>query len=268
MLSEYKNKVNLMCYNIFYQNVAERSCQICDLILKNDPDVLLLQEVSVSWIPYLQEFMEANGYSCYGYGRHGHEFGAIHSDAREQLTPILWKTEKYDLKDCGHFWLSSTPEEFTSDWANGPTSESPRCVNWEVPHDKKTEGEFMALCIHTDPASAVVRTKSSNLTVEMVNKIRGKLPVAMGGDWNMLLEDDAYHAVIDGGYPDVRFVAEKAMKGGSFNAWGKRTEENYAYGDHIFVSENVAAENFEVVDDYYDGVHISDHCPLRTVLYY
>ena len=34
------------------------------------------------------------------------------------------------------------------------------------------------------------------------------------------------------------------------------------------MSENMAAEKFDVVDDYYDGVHISDHCPLLAVLYY
>lgn len=268
MLDKYKNKVNLMCYNIFFKDVAERSRNIQDLILKNDPDVLLLQEVSVSWIPYLQNFMARYGYSYYGYGRHGNEMSGTYSDDREQFTPILWKTEKYDLKDSGHFWLSSTPDTYSSDWSDGTTSKFPRCVNWVILHDKCTGGEFMALCIHTDPENDDVRTKSSMLTVKMVDKIRGELPMAMGGDWNMLLEDEAYHAVVEGGYPDARFIAKTAMKGGSFNAWGKRTEENYAYGDHIFVSDNMAAESFEVVDDYYDGVHISDHCPLKTVLYY
>lgn len=268
MVSKYKSKVKLMCYNIFYKNVTERSDNIQDLIFKHNPDVLLLQEVSADWIPYLQNFMAEKGYSYYGYGRHGAEMSASDFHIKEQFTPILWKTEKYDLKDSGHFWLSSTPEVYSADWADGTISKFPRCVNWIILHDKETDGEFMTLCIHTDPESGIVRTKSSELTVKMVDEIRGELPMAMGGDWNMLLEDDAYRAVVDGGYLDVRFMAEKAMKGGSFNEWGKRTEENYAYGDHIFVSDNVVAENFEVVDDYYDGVHISDHCPLLTVLYY
>lgn len=268
MLNEYKNRVNLMCYNIFYQNVEERCANIQDLLLKNEPDVLLLQEVSISWVPYLQNFMKENGYSYYGYGRHGYEMAAEHPDAREQYTPILWKTEKYDLKDSGHFWLSSTPEIYSSDWSDGTTSEFPRCVNWVILQDKITGGEFMTVCIHTDPESAEVRTKSSNLVLQMVEKIRETRPVAMGGDWNMLLEDDAYHVIVDRGYPDVRFIAKDTMTGGSFNAWGKRSEGNWAYGDHIFVSNNVEAECFEVVNDYYDGVHISDHCPLKAVLYY
>ncbi len=268
MKGKHNSKVNLMCYNIFYKDVAKRNDNIQDLILKHDPDVLLLQEVSVDWIPFLQDFMKENGYDYYGYGRHGGEMSDSDFHIKEQFTPILWKTEKYDVEDRGHFWLSSTPQVYSTDWADGTESKFPRCVNWVILHDKETGGEFMALCIHTDPENGYVRTKSSRLTVEMVDKIRGELPMAMGGDWNMLLEDEAYHAVIDGGYLDVRFMAEKAMTGGSFNEWGKRTEENYAYGDHIFVSNNVEAESFEVVDDYYDNVHISDHCPLMTVLYY
>ena len=91
----------------------------------------------------------------------------------------------------------------------------------------------------------------------------------LGGDWNMQLTDDAYYAITEGGgFPDVRSIAEEVDKGGSFNNWGKRAEGEFAFGDHIFVSENVAAKNFEVVDDRFDGVHASDHCPLETILNY
>ncbi len=268
MSGRYKNNVNLMCYNIFYKNVAKRSKHIEDLILKNNPDVLLLQEVSVEWVPYVQKFMNENGYSYYGYGRHGMEMSSLNCDDREQFTPILWKTEKYELKDCGHFWLSSTPEVYSMEWSDGTVSRFPRCANWVILQDKNTGGEFMTLCIHTDPESGEVRTKSSRLIVKMANEIRGKRPIAMGGDWNMLLEDEAYHTIVENGYPDVRFMIDNADRGGSFNAWGKRVKGNFAYGDYIFVSENVEAESFEVVDDLYREEHISDHCPIRAVLCY
>ena len=264
----YKNKMKLMCYNIFYKDVADRSDEIQDLILKNDPDVLMLQEVSVDWIPYLQDFMKENGYSYYGYGRYGGELNDSDLQSGDQFTPVLWKTEKYDLKDSGHFWLSSTPEDYSAAWLDGVVSKYPRCVNWVILQDKETGGEFMALCIHTDPEDAQVRTNSSLLTVQMVDEIRGELPVVMGGDWNMKLTDEAYLAVTENGYPDVRLIAEETTLRGSFNAWGEREEDNYAFGDHIFVSDNMAAKSFKVVDDYYDGVHISDHNPLLTELYY
>ena len=235
------------------------------MILKNAPDVLLLQEVSVSWIPYIHTFMKENGYECYGYGRRGADITDKEFHEREQFTPILWKTEKYDLKKSGHFWLSDTPEVYSTKWTDGTDSKFPRCVNWVILRDKKTGGEFMALCIHTDPESKDVRTKSCRLMAEMAEKIREGLPIIMGGDWNMQPGDDAYRAICEGGFKDMRLIAEKTMLGGSFNAWGARSEDNYAYGDYLFVSDNIEAESYEITEDYYNGVHISDHCPLKTV---
>lgn len=267
-LSVYENKMTLMCYNIFYKDVADRSDEIQDLILKNDPDVLMLQEVSIDWIPYLQSFMQDNGYSYYGYGRYGGELSGSELQSGDQFTPVLWKTDKYDLKDSGHFWLSSTPEVYSAAWIDGTVSKFPRCVNWVILQDKETGGEFMAICVHTDPENDVVRTNSSQLIVEKANEIANGIPVVMAGDWNMSITDKAYLTVAENGYPDVRFVAEETTYGGSFNAWGERTDDNYAFGDHVFISNNMGAKSFEVVNDYYDGVHISDHNPLLAELYY
>lgn len=266
--SKYENKVNVLCYNIYYKDVERRAENIQDLILKNDPDVLLLQEVCVDWIPYLQTFMADNGYSYYGYGRYGGEMSADNLDSGDQFVPILWKTDKYDMVESGHFWLSSTPTEVKSAaWTDGTISKYPRCVNWVILKDKQTGGEFLTLNIHTDPESDRVRTLSCSLAVEKLEELRGGRPAVLGGDWNMGLTDSGYGRVTDS-YLDVRFQAEDTMHGGSFNAWGDRADDNFAYGDHIFMSEDMAAEKFAVVNDYYDGEHISDHCPLLAILYY
>lgn len=267
--SKYENKVNVLCYNIYYQNVDERSANIQDLMKKNNPDVLLLQEVSVSWIPHLQSFMADNGYSYYGYGRYGGELSGEGLDKGDQFVPILWKTDKYELVKSGHFWLSSTPEEVRSAaWVDGTVSKYPRCVNWVILKDKTTGGEFMAMNIHTDPESDMVRTLSCDLAAKKLDEIRGDLPAVIGGDFNMKLSDRGYAILTESGYTDVRVKAVQTEYGGSFNAWGERADDNFAYGDHIFMSENMAAEVFDVVDDYYDGEHISDHNPLLAVLYY
>lgn len=268
-MEQYKNQVKVMSYNVYYQDVVEeRVGKIWDLVLKNDPDVLMLQEVSTDWIPYVQAFMTENGYSYYGYGRYGGELSEAGLKSGEQFAPVLWKTEKYDLVNSGHYWLSSTPEVYSAAWTDGTISNFPRCVNWVILKDKKTGGEFLALDIHTDPENDMVRTNSCKLTAQMVTELRGERPAILGGDWNMSITDAAYHAITEGGYPDVRFQAAETTTSGSFNNWGKREEGNYAFGDHLFQSENMAAKIFEVVDDRYDGEHISDHCPIQAELYY
>lgn len=267
--SAYSSQLRLLCYNVYYKDVDRRAANIQDLILKQDPDVLMLQEVSVDWIPHMQQFMADNGYSYYGYGRYGGEMSAEGLDSGDQFVPILWKTDKYELVESGHFWLSSTPQEVKSAaWVDGTISKYPRCVNWVILKDQATGGQFLALNIHTDPESDMVRTNSCQLTVEMLKDLAQGLPVVMGGDWNMGLTDTGYQIVTQSGYPDVRIKAVDTVYGGSFNAWGERADDNFAYGDHIFMSENMAAEKFEVVNDYYDGEHISDHNPLLAVLYY
>ncbi len=267
-LSTFENKARVLCYNIFYQDVERRAENIQDLILKNDPDVLMLQEVSLDWLPYLQTFMDENGYSYYGYGRYGGEMSDAEQKKGDQYVPILWKSDKYDLVESGHYWLSSTPDVFSSDWADGTKSKYPRCVNWVVLKDKADGGEFMALNIHTDPESDMVRTNSCALTVEKLEELSGGRPVIMGGDWNMGLTDSGYGIITSAGYRDLRVAAQEADMGGSFNAWGKREEGNFAYGDHMFMSDGMEAELFDVVDDVYDGEHISDHNPLLAIVYY
>ncbi len=267
--SAYANSLRLLVYNIYYKDVDRRAANIQDLILKQDPDVLMLQEVSISWIPYIQSFMADNGYSYYGYGRYGGELSAEGLDSGDQFVPILWKTDKYDLVESGHFWLSSTPDEVKSAaWVDGTISKYPRCVNWVILKDKATGGEVFAMNIHTDPENDMVRTNSCQLAVEKMNELAGGRPVLVGGDWNMGITDTGYQILTESGYPDVRIKAEDTMFGGSFNAWGERSDDNFAYGDHIFMSQNVAAQKFEVVNDYYDGEHISDHNPLLAVVYY
>lgn len=267
-MENYENQVKVMSYNVYYKDVDARSDNIWDLVKKNDPDVLMLQEVSLDWIPHVQSFMAENNYSYYGYGRYGGEMSADGLQEGDQFTPVLWKTDKYDLVDSGHYWLSATPEVYSAAWMDGTISKFPRCVNWVILKDKSTGGEFLALNIHTDPESAVVRNNSSQLTVEMLSTLRGGRPAVLGGDWNMGITDTAYYAVTEGGYPDVRFKAAETTTSGSFNAWGERADDNYAFGDHIFMSEDMAAQSFEVVNDYYDGDHISDHCPIQAVLFY
>lgn len=268
VLNTYDNQVTVMCYNIYYKDVDARSGNILDLIRKNDPDVLCLQEVSTDWIPYLKSFMEEDGYSYYGYGRYGGEMSDADLQSGDQFTPILWKTDAYEFKDSGHFWLSSTPDTYSAAWVDGTISNYPRCVNWVILKDNETGGELLVLNIHTDPENSAVRTNSSKLTVEMLSSLRAGVPAVLCGDWNMGITDSAYYAVTENGYSDVRFAAAETTHGGSFNAWGERADDNYAFGDHIFMSEGMAAERFSVVNDYYDGVHISDHCPLLAVLDY
>ena len=267
-MEQYENQVKVMSYNIYYKDMENRAANIWDLVLKNDPDVLLLQEVSLDWVPFVQEFLADSDYSYYGYGRYGGEMSEADLKTGEQFVPVLWKTSKYDLVDSGHFWLSSTPEVYSAAWTDGVISNYPRCQNWVILKDKETGGELLVMPVHTDPESSAVRTNSSKLIVEKAAELAAGRPVVMGGDWNMGITEYAYEVITDSGYRNARFVAAVTTDKGSYNSWGSRAEDDYLLIDHIFISENMGAASYEVLDDLYDGEHASDHCPIQAVLGY
>lgn len=264
-------EVNVMSYNVFYQDAEYRSESIFNIIKEADPDVLFLQEVSEMWLPLLHDFMEENGYAYYAYGRYGSEMSGTQEHG-DQYAPVLWKADKYDVVEEGHFWLSSTPDEVrSSSWEDGTVSEFPRCNNWVKLKDKETEKEFLVSCIHLAAEQGLVRPNSVKLLNQKLPELAGGCPIIIGGDFNMTLTDSTYTRVKDGGFEDVRFIAEQTEKTkGTFHKFGEYDGQEL-FGDYIFVNKQdngVAIKTFEILDDIMeDGTHASDHYPIKSVMY-
>ena len=259
------SKALVMSYNIYYQDVAPRIEPITQLILRLSPDVLGLQELSFSWVQPIRDFMAEHPYSGYGYGRLGATLFDEEVHDREAFSYLLWKTEKFELMDSGHFWASSTPDiPFSGEWSDGVVSTSPRCINWAKLKDRQTGEEMVFLNCHLDYSSDAVRTRSAELMVEQMKRFSDTgVPVLMMGDFNFKLESDGYSVITQSGFKDVRFAAKQTTDMHTYNDWGKKTD-NLVSIDHFFVTPNVTAESFEVVDGRIDGKYISDHYPILT----
>lgn len=264
--------MTVYCHNVYYLDMDRRADNMLDLFKKMDGDVILLQEVSQGWIPYIERFMEENNYSYYAYGRYGGEFLDEELEDGDAFSPILWKTDKYDLVDSGHFWFSSTPDIVRSaKWIDGTNSDFPRCQCWVILRDKETGREIVVASVHTDAYNATVRLYSCDLLVKMMDEISEGRPVVMGGDWNMGYETASYELMQENGYPDIRYSAEITTMSGAWNNFGQIPDDELSVGDLIFISEgNIDAEVFRVLteEDVYDGEHISDHCPIFAEFYY
>ena len=252
-------EVNVMSYNVFYQDAEYRSESIFNIIKDADPDVLFLQEVSEMWLPLLHDFMEENGYAYYAYGRYGSEMSGTQEHG-DQYAPVLWKADKYDVVEEGHFWLSSTPDEVrSSSWEDGTVSEFPRCNNWVKLKDKETEKEFLVSCIHLAAEQGLVRPNSVKLLNQKLPELAGGCPIIIGGDFNMTLTDSTYTRVKDGGFEDVRFIAEQTEKTkGTFHKFGEYDGQEL-FGDYIFVNKQdngVAIKTFEILDDIWKMEHM------------
>jgi len=259
-------QVIAMSFNIYYQEIASRAQATTQLLRWHNPDVIGLQEVSIDWVQPIRDFLAENDYSHYGYGRYGADLFDEEMNNREELLPLIWKKEKFDLNDSGHFWASSTPDVPCSlAWDDGIAAKRPRCINWVKLTDRQTSKDIVFLNCHLDYLSNEVRSRSAELLVEQMKCFYASgIPVLMMGDFNFGLESDGYSVLTKNGYNDARQEAPQTTDSGSFNDWGKRTKENYAIIDHFFITPGITAHSFEVIDDMSSGEYISDHFPILT----
>lgn len=263
--------MKVMVYNVYYQDIDARAANVTELLHEVDADVLLLQEVSVGWISYLKEFMADYGYSYYAYGRYGAEFSDKEMDSGDAFTPILWKSDKYDLVESGHFWLSSTPDVVRSArWIDGTVSEFPRCNCWVILRDKQTGREVFVTAVHLDAYNSTVKYYSTDLIIQKMTELRGDRVAIAGGDWNLPLEDPAYGLIAGSEYPDMRHQAEQTTDEGTWNSFGKKPDDALGFGDHVFISTNAVSKVYDVLieESKIDGVAISDHYPIVVEFYY
>lgn len=286
-------KARVMSYNVFWSatdevpnkgiTIKDRVQKVQNTILTCNPDILVLQEVSTgkdSWIPILREFVKENGYGFYGFGHYkdrgidtteGIDTSTV-TGSDVEMTPILWKTDKYEYVEKGHYWASSTPEKAGSLWEGVTSSHSsgklyPRCVNWLVLKDKETQEHIMIVSYHADPYTEKVRKLSAQLVMEKISEVSGKyhnLAVVMAGDWNMERDQPTYSVITGNGYADSQKVAEKTTPQATFSAW-KRSPGAFAEADYIFVNHNIYVSEFQVYNDMDPdqmGIFVSDHCPI------
>ncbi len=276
---------NIMSYNIFWDaqdkvsdgkyTIPNRVEKIQNLIKSENPDILLLQEVGARWASYITKFAKNNGYGYYGYS-HIAENTMDQWESYDQYVPILWKTNLYDLKDSGHFWLSATPDQPPKDrsvdyWPDGSTTSYPRCVNWVVLENKTTKAQLLVMNVHTDPNDEHIRNLSAQLVAEKLSKLRGShgnIAAVVGGDWNMNATCTAYHTITGNGFMEIRKCALDTVTGGAYNAWNRTS--NYTLGDYLFMADGMGADIYRVVEelDSESGYHLSDHCPIKAKIGY
>ena len=270
-------QASIMSYNIFWnidaQEISDRAGKIANLIQTADPDVLLLQEAHVQWLQTLQN-KGLSGYTAYGWCA-GNVTGSTHAHTAgcdDEMAPILWKTDKYDLVDSGYLHVEA--EKY------------PRTINYVVLKDKSTNAQLLVMNYHAVPdkteadgniafdGESVRRQTAQKLAWEL-EKIRAEHPQAsmvLAGDCNMSMSSVAYYTLLANGLHDGRKVAADTISEGSYNAWDRTDSKKYALGDYIFTGDGVQVEVFDILFnedfDSNSGKHFSDHSPLVAQIKY
>jgi endonuclease/exonuclease/phosphatase family metal-dependent hydrolase len=145
------NTVTMMSFNIFHDrgcgcldNTCDRRCMpdwpgrrplVVETIADAAPDVVGLQE---AWIWQVQELIAA--LPQYDYVGRG-----VDADGGGWSVSILYRKDKFDLADAGHFWFSDTPDTPGSAWAG---TVPPRMVTWVRLTRRETGRSFYAYNTH------------------------------------------------------------------------------------------------------------------------
>jgi endonuclease/exonuclease/phosphatase family metal-dependent hydrolase len=261
------NTIKLMTYNLKFASPTfkpswdvRREMQV-DLIRKYNPDIIGTQEGLKEQIDYLSDHLPE--YVVIGEGRKG-------GDDDEHMA-ILFKRDKFRLREMQSFQLSETPEVIGS----GPDV-NPRMVTWarfayksppvkgEVgPYPMDYRGhwentqEFYLFNTHyfNSRKQALARLNASRLIMQRISALNrfgewtAERPVFLMGDFNCIPGSAPYNVFVDDKKSNDPTLLNDTIENGKDIDW-------------ILYKGNLKVLKYEEVDYNVNGKYPSDHKPI------
>ncbi|QQE13251.1 endonuclease/exonuclease/phosphatase family protein [Planctomycetota bacterium] len=226
-------RLKVMSFNIRYATESDRENQweyrkrlVVDVIKKQDPDVLGVQEALSEQWNYLRGKLKGYGY-----------IGAGRDDGRSQgeACGIYFKRKRVKLIGKGHVWLSEKP---TKPGSKGWDSSLPRMFTWVKLKDVKAKETVWVINTHWDHRGKKAREESAKLITQWVEKAVkgewGKKRVVVMGDMNST-ETSKPIQVMNEKFADAyRELNEKSADEGTFNGFAELTDGkriDYVFSD-------------------------------------
>lgn len=255
-----------MTFNIRYDNPGDgpdawgkRRAWVADLIDRQEPDVLGMQEVLKRQADYLAT--ELTQYEWYGVGRDD-------GKTRGEYSPIFYKKGRFERLDQGTFWLSEKPEQPGSrSWDAAIT----RICSWVKLKDRTSQREFFVFNTHFDHRGEEARQQSATLIRRMITQLAPEQPWVLLGDFNATPEGEVYQRLSQSqaGVVDVvdSYTAPQVKPVGPDSTWnGFQAVQAGRRIDYVFVSAKAKVLRVEVVVEQREGRFPSDHLPVTTTV--
>lgn len=232
---------------------------VADTIELFAPDVLGVQEA----LDFQCEFLKT--------GLPAHQFVGRSREVNPtsgEFCGIFFRTERFELVDSGHFWLSETPDEAGSkSW----DSSLPRMVSWVRLKDRLSDNqEFIFANTHFDHRGPEARLQSAKLIRQRLFESQ-ELPVVLTGDFNCGESSDPYNALVNVGDADQpirdsyrEIHPNPTEHDGTFSSWTGDTTG--ARIDWILHSDQFTPTNAEINRTRQQGRFPSDHYPVQAIL--
>jgi len=160
-----------------------RRDRVRDAIAAWNADIIGMQEVEAEQADWLRARFPR--YVFHGVGRtDGQRAG--------EFAPILFRRDRFEPVESGHFWLSPTPE---TPGSRGWDAALERMASWARLKDRATGRTLLVLNTHLDHRGVEARVRSLELIRERVASLARGDPVIITGDFNTSADGEPARAL-------------------------------------------------------------------------
>ncbi len=231
-------------------SIKERAPRLKAVLAPLSADVIAFQEIRPKWVPEIErDFLDQ--YEL---------FLAYRSVEKPEGLITLWKKEKYDCVEKGHFWFSDTPSRESAGWDE--KYHCPRICSYVQLKEKGSERAFLLLNTHFGFGDGC-QTKSAR----MIKAFSGRYPnlkTVIGGDFNMSPSSLGYKEMTDR-YIDANAVTAMDRRA-TYHGYHPSPEQT-THIDFIFCDRMVSPRSFRIIDDKVEGKYPSDHFGIYSELF-
>jgi len=195
-------KTKVMSYNILSTNdagytIEERFPLVMRTVEDFDPDIIGFQEVNKLWIDTMATVIEPEYSYVAGISRQGHNVDAL-SGLHDEVAPIYYKTEKYNLLESGGTFLTPDGKMNTPMW---DSIDYKRFMTWTVLENKETKEIVSIVNSHLVLSGKVARIEQVKCLYEKGQELKEEYGggIVITGDHNFHENTEPYQEYINSG---------------------------------------------------------------------
>lgn len=232
---------------------------VVSVIKSHDPDLLGVQEA----LPEMCDYLVNNLNETYEYWGRGRA-----TNGSDEASAIFFKRSEWLKIDGGFFWLSEAPYEPGSML---PNVSFPRMVSWVKlvrNADQKTYFYFNTHYAYEDDVVREVETiiylqQLRNIT--NIENLQKETKLILSGDFNALPNETCIQMWSNHTFTNLQDTInaidqDPDVDYGTFHGWSGKA--NGTRIDYVFVSDDFALKNYEIIHDTRNGRYPSDHFPI------
>lgn len=238
-LNNQQLPLKMMSFNIFNWDPSEAHLtRIVATIKQYMPDSIGFQEITLNWINRI--LIHLPEYAC---------VGADRGDHTHERAAIMFRTDKFICLETGTKWMSDTPDVPSK----FEESRYVRVMSYAKLEERTSGKIFVHANLHLD-LNVTANDKQVRVALGILKDRFAELPCILTGDFNSHYNTPTEQPLLTvkgEGFFDSRDLAPIKLGDGSFHGRNNLEAAKGHFVDYIFVSDGIAVEKHQFVQDRY-----------------